>query len=360
MQVVYEVHGDIVDAGSRASILCDGPLTLRKIEGMFPFEGEFTFRIKVSSRKFGLPEFDYVWLDLTEKDKEIELEDCICHIRAVCIQPPEEYDGDYCYDDYIEESIQYVPPANERQPAAPARAPLYSTTTSGLYNASETHDIERSAASNASTFSSASGADSNTRGGGGGGTNTTPSSSSSSSSAVKPLAKQLKSLASSTVKNSTAVAASLWGKVMATASHLQQQAAQASSEAAVARQANDMVALLSKDVLTQFNDAVPFHLQLLQRLFEVQFPGEAPPSVLRHCATWKLAGWQKEDPTADLKNSGLLALHSMIYLGETYPEQALQMLRANQANRKNNYPFAIVGVNLTLLLAELFKLRDPK
>lgn len=117
-----------------------------------------------------------------------------------------------------------------------------------------------------------------------------------------------------------------------------------------------MLTLLSKDVSTTFSGSSQFHVQLLERLWGVQFPGRP---FERTSPTWKLAGWQKEDPVADLKNSGLLAIHSMIYLGETYAEAAQQMLQSNQANKRNNYPFAIVGVNLTLLLAELFKLRDP-
>lgn len=146
-------------------------------------------------------------------------------------------------------------------------------------------------------------------------------------------------------------------KVKATAAQLQHQATIASTEAATAKLANEMLSLLAKDVNTPYSDSNPYHVQLLERLWEVQFPSQP---FERHSSTWKLAGWQKEDPVADLKNSGLLALHSLIYLGETYPEQAQQMLLKHQANKKNNYPFAIVGVNLTLLLAELFKLRDPQ
>jgi ELMO/CED-12 family len=43
-----------------------------------------------------------------------------------------------------------------------------------------------------------------------------------------------------------------------------------------------------------------------------------------------------------------------------YPLKAQAMLNANKLNTKTNYPFAIVGINITLLLAELLNLRDQR
>lgn len=334
MQVVYEIHGDLPDSGTRASVLCESPLTLRKLQNIFPFEGVFHFRIKVSSRKYGFKDCDFLWLDIVGLDNIIECEDNVVQIQALAVSVPEGADEND-YEDYIEEVSRYVPA--ERQPASEPRPPKRSTL-----------NIDEQNVSNSSSFFKPTGE------------------ANAASTGSKPVSA-LKSIAS-TVKSSTqninlnlnlntvkSGASSIWNKVKATAAQLQQQAANVSTDAATAKLANEMLALLAKDVNTTYSDASQFHVQVLERLWNVQFPGQP---FERLSATWKLAGWQKEDPVADLKNSGLLALHSMIYLGETYPEAAQQMLQSNQANKKNNYPFAIVGVNLTLLLAELFKLRD--
>lgn len=335
MQVVYEIHGDVSDSGTRASVLCDAPLTLRKLQNLFPFEGVFHFRIKVSSRKCGFKDCDYLWLDIVELDKSIECEDNVVQIQALVVSIPEGGDEDN-FEDYIEEVSRYVPA--ERQPVSEPRPPKTSTL-----------NIDEQDVSNSSGFFKSSGGETN-------------SATSKPVSALKSIASTVKSstqninlnLNLNTVKSG---ASSIWNKVKATAAQLQQQAANVSTDAATAKLANEMLALLAKDVNTAYSDSSQFHVQVLERLWSVQFPGRA---YERLSGTWKLAGWQKEDPVADLKNSGLLALHSMTYLGETYAEAAQQMLLNNQANKKNNYPFAIVGVNLTLLLAELFKLRDPQ
>jgi hypothetical protein len=332
MQVVFEIHGDIADAGTRASVLCEAPLTLRKLEALFPFEGVFHFRTKVPARKFGFSDCEYLWLDVVELDRLIDVEDNIIEVQALAINLPECAEGDDNYDEYIDDISRYVPA--ERQPSSDFRVPKSSTLT-----------LDEQAVGTSSAFFSASSSSSGSHGG------------NKPISALKSLASTVKSTATTlnldTVKSG---ATSIWNKVKATAAHLQAQATSAAHDSATAKQANDMLALLAKDVNTVYTEGNAFHAQLLQRLWEVEFP-DLPYE--RHSATWKLAGWQKEDPIADLKNSGLLALHCLIYLGEMYPERALQMLQANQANKKNNYPFAIVGVNLTLLLAELFKLREP-
>jgi hypothetical protein len=331
MQIVFQIHGDLPDAGSRASVLCDAPLTLRKLQDLFPFEGVFHFRMKVSSRKYGFADCEYLWLDIVD-DKVIDCEDNIVEIQALVVSIPDGGDEEN-YEEYIEEVSRYIPA--ERQPACEAHPPKKSTLNADEVIVSSSSGFFKPTASEGS---------------------------SKPVSALKSIASTVKSTTQNinlnqhlnTVKSG---ASSIWNKVKATAAHLQQQAASASIDAATAKLANEMLALLAKDVNTTYLDTNAFHVQLMESLWAVQFPGQP---FERISPTWKLAGWQKDDPVADLKNSGLLAIHSMIYLGDTYADVAQQMLLNNQANKKNNYPFAIVGVNLTLLLAELFRLRDPQ
>ena len=117
------------------------------------------------------------------------------------------------------------------------------------------------------------------------------------------------------------------------------------------------LAQLSDELETIFNDTDPNHEQLLLDLWKVQFPIQ---TYKRKSLQWKDAGWQTEDPVSDLKSSGVLAIHALTYFGNKFSEMSLDRLNANKANIKTNYPYSIVGINLTLLLADLLSLKDNK
>lgn len=119
------------------------------------------------------------------------------------------------------------------------------------------------------------------------------------------------------------------------------------------------LAYFSELLSTNYNDKNPQHLPVLQDLWAVLFPGPSN-KFQRDSMRWKDAGFQTTNPVSDLKNSGLLAVHSAIYLGKTYPQKMQQMLLNNRENLKTKYPFAIVIVNVTMLLADVLKLRDDK
>jgi hypothetical protein len=75
---------------------------------------------------------------------------------------------------------------------------------------------------------------------------------------------------------------------------------------------------------------------------------------------WKTAGFQKTNPTQDLKGSGVLSLKAMLYMGRQYPDKTQQMLLRNTANVKTNYPFAVVGINMTILLCDILGIREKR
>ena len=75
---------------------------------------------------------------------------------------------------------------------------------------------------------------------------------------------------------------------------------------------------------------------------------------------WRTAGFQKSSPTLDLKGSGVLALKAMLYMAKTYPDKTQAMLLKNTANVKTNYPFAVVGINMTILLCDILGIREKR
>lgn len=80
----------------------------------------------------------------------------------------------------------------------------------------------------------------------------------------------------------------------------------------------------------------------------------------RESPKWREAGWQKPNPVADLKTSGILGLKCMRYLGQHYPADTLRMVSSQKENIKSHYPFAVVGINMTLMLCEVIGIREKR
>lgn len=53
-------------------------------------------------------------------------------------------------------------------------------------------------------------------------------------------------------------------------------------------------------------------------------------------------------------------MKAITYFCRTKQSIALEMIERNKQNIKSNYPFAIVAVNITLLLSEILNLRDQQ
>lgn len=71
----------------------------------------------------------------------------------------------------------------------------------------------------------------------------------------------------------------------------------------------------------------------------------------RVSSQWKGLGFQGKDPQTDFRSAGIYSLMNLIYFAETYPKKFKKMLERTQ-KEKNGYPFAIAGVNVTMLLLE--------
>jgi ELMO/CED-12 family len=114
---------------------------------------------------------------------------------------------------------------------------------------------------------------------------------------------------------------------------------------------------LCEDIDATFDDNDPRHIEILKDLWVYIFPNEP---FDRQSNRWKSAGFQKENPILDLKNTGVLALICMGYMAQKYCTETKNLLQKNEKNVSTNYPFAIVGVNICMLLIELLNLRDAK
>ena len=75
-------------------------------------------------------------------------------------------------------------------------------------------------------------------------------------------------------------------------------------------------------------------------------------------AQWKEMGWQGENPGTDFRAAGLISLEHLLYLGREHPDVFFRlMLKQDGVRSEWEYPFAVAGVNVTHMLAELLELR---
>jgi hypothetical protein len=309
LQLRYQTHGQAVEEGTSCSVFVpSGPITKSLLMDHFPFEGTFHYRMKIYDNKSG-----YCWKDILPEDNFIAEEDSrnfqsgTVDIQVLIISA--EYSrGDFC---------QYYKDMETELGSIDTRIPAQ--------NAVESANRERT-------------------------TQQTKYNKPSESGANKAHGMNLDKLA----KGATNIAGGMWSTLVSTASSIHHSL---KSSAPLTDEADEQLAHLADKLGSAFSDDDAAHLAALQRLWCVLFPGLP---FERHSNTWKEAGFQSNDPIKDLKQSGLLALEAMIYLGSVREERTHIMLASQKANAAINYPFAIVGINLTLLLASIISLKDHR
>jgi len=88
------------------------------------------------------------------------------------------------------------------------------------------------------------------------------------------------------------------------------------------------------------------HESLLLQLWKLSYPNVALRS--RISSEWKKLGFQGTDPSTDFRGGGVFSLNNLLYFAEHYPQKYEKFLRGS--HHKESYPFAITGMNITMLL----------
>eukprot|EP01103_Thecamoeba_quadrilineata_P006778 TRINITY_DN16502_c0_g1_i1.p1 TRINITY_DN16502_c0_g1~~TRINITY_DN16502_c0_g1_i1.p1 ORF type:complete len:300 (+),score=48.25 TRINITY_DN16502_c0_g1_i1:79-978(+) len=91
------------------------------------------------------------------------------------------------------------------------------------------------------------------------------------------------------------------------------------------------------------------HELLLSRLWDLSFPDQHLST--RKTIQWQNLGFQGTDPASDFRGVGLFGLKNLIYFAENYPFKYRAMLQGRPP--MEGYPFAISGLNITMMLFEL-------
>lgn len=310
--------------GTKACFYAAPPVTLAQVETLFPFEGRFHFRQRVSGKSIGLRGVECVWLDLVDKRKEllgpIPGQECI-EILALALDIPNVGEDESRQDiqQYLEEVAQEMPALALAD--RPRRQAVEPAQKKGV--TAHVDKLKQGAASVMKHISMAA-------------------------------QKTTHNAHNLSIDSVTSGVSNLWNSFA-------KQTRDIFTGSALSDLAEGNLAELSDLLGTSLAPAThPEHLGLLRDLWQSLFPRESQALFSPRSDKWKEAGFQAADPTGDLKNTGILAVRAMIHMGLAYPEKTQEALRANKVNTKTKYPFAVVCVNITLLLAELLNLRDNK
>eukprot|EP00755_Sulcionema_specki_P009182 Sspe_Gene.6202::Locus_2090_Transcript_1_1_Confidence_1.000_Length_1224::g.6202::m.6202 len=74
---------------------------------------------------------------------------------------------------------------------------------------------------------------------------------------------------------------------------------------------------------------------------------------------WKDFGFQGNDPATDFRGAGSFALTNLLYLANAYP-QTFDRLSNRNGQTRDQVPFAIAGINVTMMLLNLLHLTAAK
>ena len=311
--VNFTVRGEGI-LPTRTTCYADKPLYLKDVRDMFPFDGIFHFRQKFLGKYVGMPDLEYGWVDLEVDGDLINFEGDSLDILAIPINIPEENADSVGYDTYYSTVIETDPKLDPRN--RPARQNKSNGRSADTRDREYQHD-------NASE-------------------QTRRGSVNDSSPAIGNIS----------LNDVTKAASSIWSSVVSTAASIG-----ITHTAAFSGVAQQNMRFLSSELSVTFSDSNETHIKLLIDLWECLFPSDA---FERNSVKWKEAGFQKPDPILDMKTSGTLPLRTLAYFCSHYSTQAHSMLLAQKANTKSNYPFAIVGINISLLLSDVLGLKDQR
>jgi hypothetical protein len=284
-------------------------LLVGALRSAVPFEGQFHFRQKIPARSVGITDTDYVWLDLlNDTDTLRVVSGNEIDILAIAIDIPDQ--GENGYSEYYSATIDQL----ERIGMGPKNRPMRQILNRQSEHYSQTVDAR----------------------------------------AKQESSESVGAAGSISLNDVTKAAANIWSTVVSTAASIPILGAQVSP---MSRVAETNLRFLTSELTTPFSDTNATQIQVLRDLWDCIFPGVA---FERQSSQWREVGFQKPDPVLDLKASGVLPLRAMGYLCHHYSSQAHSMITAQKGNTKSNYPFAIVAVNITLLLADILGLKDQR
>ncbi|KAL2320547.1 hypothetical protein Fmac_029516 [Flemingia macrophylla] len=98
------------------------------------------------------------------------------------------------------------------------------------------------------------------------------------------------------------------------------------------------------------------HQDALKQLWKLAYPDRVLPSLKSDL--WKEMGWQGSDPSTDFRGGGFISLENLIFFAMNYPESFQRLLHKQDGTRAEwEYPFAVAGINISFMLAQMLDLQ---
>jgi ELMO/CED-12 family len=97
----------------------------------------------------------------------------------------------------------------------------------------------------------------------------------------------------------------------------------------------------------------PAHEKLLNRLWTTLMPGKERQGG-RISRDWGVIGFQQRDPASDFRGGGMLGLEQLVHMASTRTNAARRML-TEPASESSRYPWACVGINVTMEALSLLR-----
>ncbi|KAL6219322.1 hypothetical protein ACLB2K_007081 [Fragaria x ananassa] len=101
------------------------------------------------------------------------------------------------------------------------------------------------------------------------------------------------------------------------------------------------------------------HQDALKQLWRLAYPDRELPPLKSEL--WKEMGWQGADPSTDFRGGGFISLENLIFFAQQYPESFHRLLHKQEGTRAEwEYPFAVAGINISFVLAQMLDLQSAK
>ncbi|CAN6717115.1 unnamed protein product [Malus baccata var. baccata] len=101
------------------------------------------------------------------------------------------------------------------------------------------------------------------------------------------------------------------------------------------------------------------HQDALLELWRLAYPDKELPPL--QSELWEQMGWQGSDPSTDFRGGGFISLENLIFFARQYPESFQRLLHKQDGTRAEwEYPFAVAGINISFVLAQMLDLQSAK
>ncbi|KAL8150816.1 hypothetical protein V2J09_020624 [Rumex salicifolius] len=116
---------------------------------------------------------------------------------------------------------------------------------------------------------------------------------------------------------------------------------------------------LQSRLQVSFDGTLLEHQEALKQLWRLAYPNREIPPLKSEL--WKEMGWQGTDPSTDFRGGGFISLENLIYFAKKYPASFQSLLHKLDGKRAEwEYPFAVAGVNISFMLAQMLDLQSGK